>query len=196
MSEYLERTQRIVPLLRQDSVVLERARECFQAVYNARSELSSYSPVHIPPTLLGLGEGRTHIVIGLNRSINDGSHVIPLALRLGLRKPYKVGKFEKDLEYQLDAYHKAFEYGHDPSYFIAAITAPIRWMGKELRTRAMLMEDISDAKRNILLETIGEEYAEVVYPNGVKKTRFIDPGYSIDSEDGEKYLEDRLRIDL
>ncbi|MBI2573372.1 hypothetical protein HYV86_05910 [Candidatus Woesearchaeota archaeon] len=193
--DYFDRSARMAHILRQDAQLLDRARMCFQAVYNARAELSSYSPIIVPPPLLELGSGKDHIVIALRP---EKEEPIPVALRLGLKQPYHLTtRIGRNLfAQQLDAYHKAFEYGDDPSSFIVPVTTSVRWQGMEYHAVGILMEDLSNGKRNILQEEPDVEVAQVIYPDGKRRRRFIDPTSHFESDMGIRYLEDHLRIDL
>ena len=194
--EYYHRTLRLKPLIETDTDLLARIAKSFQAVYDNR--MSPYGPIHIPQGLLQLGHGTNYSVVGLGKSITDPltQRIIPLALKLKMRRPYgEVGYDE--LEEKLGAYEYAFKIENNPPYFVGVVTANASYDGRpKKRLAGILTEDISNGKTLQLIEPLDDEYCTRILPNGTTEKIFIDPNFFDYSVGGEKYTLDRARIDF
>lgn len=161
------------------------------------NRLSLEGPVQIPPELIQLGRGKEHLVIGLRNTVTDfyNNREIPLAIRMGLQRPYEVD--EGDIEEQIGAYHAAFEDGKNPPYFVMVVTAEVSYEGKHnKRLAAILTEDVSREKTARLIATLDENSCDRVLSDGATERIFLDPTFPFRSSEGEKYLSLEARIDI
>ena len=196
MNDYYERTLRLKPLLEQDADLLGRIKSAFEAVYDKAG--SSFGPVYVNSPLLFLGSGQTHAVIGLGKSLVDPmtEQEIPLAVSFNRRFAYELDNLD-DLQERIGAFNSKFIDGVSVPYFLSVVSANASVKGRAPhRLAGILMEDVSNQRKNQLEEYPEDPYCVRIFPDGTRERLYLDPPWGSHHRGGELWLEERARIDL